>query len=500
MVNTTWSLKESFILRAGAAAGAGLLLITAGCATRPERIAFEDFERLEAAVQEARRGDAASSTSSAESGEPRALLAELPPEPSLEDYVAYALLNNAGLEAAFNQWRAMLERIPQARTLPDPRFNYRYFIENVETRTGPQENMVGLSQTFPWFNELDLKGEMAVEEARTTQARFEQRRLSVTYQVVSAYAEYAYQSAVIDIVRENRDLVKHLEEVARTSFRAGNAESADVIRAQVELGRLEDRLLSAEALELPLRSKLNALLNRPGNASLPAITLPTIHNAEIARDQLEDQLLAANPELRALQHEVARNRAGIDLAKTDRYPDITVGIDYTEVGDSPFSTAPDEGDDILSLGLSVNLPIWVERNEAVVSEALSRFGAATKRRADRQNTLAAELELAVFRYEDAIRQIDLYRNTLLPKAEESLGATLTAFQGDTATFTDLIDAERVLLEFQLQDARAQANQAVRLAEIEMLVGARLAREQPESNTATPHRAETAHKTGEMNTP
>ena len=493
MVRTTWLLKEKFTRRAGALIGAGLMLAAAGCATRSERLAFEAYERLEVAAEEARgRPPVNASPRATEPREKIELLAHLPAEPTLDDYVAYALLNNAGLEAAFNRWRTALEAIPQARTLPDPRFNYRYFIENVETRTGPQENMLGLSQTFPWFGELDLKGEMAVEAARAAQSRFEQQRLSITYQVVSAYAEYAYQSAATEIVRENRDLVKHLEEVARSSFRAGNAESADVIRAQVELGRLEDRLLSAEALESPLRSRLNALLNRPVHAPVPGVVLPTTAPLHVERVELQRRLLAANPELQALQHEIARNRTGIDLAKTDRYPDVTLGVDYTDVGTSPFSNAPDEGDNILSVGVSVNLPIWTEKNNAVVGEALSRFGSATKRRVDRENTLKSELEVALFHYEDAVRKVDLYRNTLLPKAEESLGATLTAFQGDTASFTDLIDAERVLLEFQIQDARAQADQAIRRAQIDMLTGG--------APAAATHNEHPPAQTGEDQTP
>ena len=76
---------------------------------------------------------------------------ELTAESTLEDYLAFAALNNPGLEAAFNRWKAGLERITQVGTLPDPRFNYSYFIREVETRVGPQRHRVGLMQMFPWF-------------------------------------------------------------------------------------------------------------------------------------------------------------------------------------------------------------------------------------------------------------------------------------------------------------------------------------------------------------
>ena len=51
---------------------------------------------------------------------------------TLQDYLSYAALNNAGLKAAFEQWKSSLEQIPQVKALPDPQFTYGYYIEKVE--------------------------------------------------------------------------------------------------------------------------------------------------------------------------------------------------------------------------------------------------------------------------------------------------------------------------------------------------------------------------------
>jgi len=92
-------------------------------------------------------------------------LPELTESSGLSDYLAYAALNNPGLEAAFNRWKAALERVPQVKALPDPRFEYKYFIKEVETRVGPQQHSFGVSQVLPWFGKLDLRGEVAGEAA-----------------------------------------------------------------------------------------------------------------------------------------------------------------------------------------------------------------------------------------------------------------------------------------------------------------------------------------------
>ena len=49
--------------------------------------------------------------------------------------------------------------------LPDPMVTFTQAIRSVETRVGPQDNAVMLSQAFPWFGKLDLKGQMAVKAA-----------------------------------------------------------------------------------------------------------------------------------------------------------------------------------------------------------------------------------------------------------------------------------------------------------------------------------------------
>ena len=69
-------------------------------------------------------------------------------------YLRYASLNNAELKAKFEQWKAALEQIPQAKALSDPKFTYGYFIEEVETRTGPQQQKFGIIQVFPWFGKI----------------------------------------------------------------------------------------------------------------------------------------------------------------------------------------------------------------------------------------------------------------------------------------------------------------------------------------------------------
>jgi len=432
--------------------------ILCGCSSIAERRAFDDMERL-----------SKETGYDAEDRTPD----ELPKDANLNDCLRYAALNNPGLEAAFNRWKAAMERVPQARALPDPRVTYRYFIEHVETRVGPQRQGLGMSQTFPWFGKLGLRADAALEAAGGAREQYETEKWKLFYKVRNVYCEAYYLNRAIAVVRENRELVKHFEKVVRRRYETGAAGHQDVIRTQVELGKLEDRLSTLLDLRNPVAARLNAALNRPVGAE---VAWPT----ELAREELgasDEQVLAwlrqASPELRRLEHEIAKEQRSVELARKDYFPDITLGLDYIDTGHALMPGTPDSGKDPVVAMVSINVPIWYQKYRAAELEARARLRAATLARTEHENKLDSDAKMILYQFRDAERRIGLYRDTLLPKADQSLKATETAFSAGKASFLDLIDAQRVRLEFQLAYERAWTDHAQRLAELEAMVGKNL---------------------------
>jgi outer membrane protein TolC len=388
---------------------------------------------------------------------------------TLTDYLKYAALNNPGLEAAFSRWKAALERATQVTSLPDPRFNYAYYIEEVETRVGPQRQKFGISQTFPWFGKLRLKGDAALETANAEKEKYEKTKLDLFYRVKSVYYEYYYIGRAVAITKEHISLLVNLESVARTRFKTGHAAHTTVIQAQVEFGKLDDRLRTLELLHEPIVAKLNAALNRPSDASLPwPLTIP--HDNPAFTDKEAFVWLAErNPDLNRLDFLAEKEQFAIKLAGKNYYPDITIGLDYVDTDEALMPGTPDSGKDPMIAKASINLPIWYGKYRAAEREARLRHAAVQKERVNTENQLEADLKLALYHFRDAERKIDLYRDTLIPKADESLQVAQLSFQAGKVSFISLIDAERLLLEFQLAYERALADRAKRLAEIEALV-------------------------------
>ena len=420
-----------------------------------------------------------------------AFASTVPDTQNLRSLVDYALANNPEVNVARERHIGALARVPQAMALPEPKLTYRYFVNEVETRVGPQEHGIGLSQTLPWFGKRGLQGDAATEAARAAQERIASIQNTVIAEVANAYYELFYLGQSIEIIRGNRDLVLHLERVARARYGAGAATHADVIRAQVELGIIENRLGSLKDRRAPLFARLNALLNRPTTEifDLPSILIfePVLYT--------DDELLAKvslhNPDLRATSFEIEAAHRQRERANKNYLPDITLGLDYIATGDARMPGVQDSGDDALSATIGFTLPIWRSKYDAGVKEADAILRQQQFKRDQQLNTFHAETVTALFKLRDAQRQIDLYEKALLPKANESLVATQRAYSTGAAPFADTIDAQRMLLNFELSFARAITDHHQARIVLEKLTGQSLTNQSAMNRPV--QREESAHE-------
>jgi outer membrane protein, heavy metal efflux system len=116
------------------------------------------------------------------------------------------------------------------------------------------------------------------------------------------------------------------------------------------------------------------------------------------------------------------------------------------------------------------VPIWRSKYDAGVREMQARFDAAHRQIEGRGNRLETDMKTALYTYRDSHRKVALYGDTLLPLARQTLATTERAYTAGSAGFSDLIDAQRVLLEFALAYERAAADRSQAAARIQALVG------------------------------
>lgn len=387
---------------------------------------------------------------------------------TLQAALEYGEQNNAQLRAVFKQWKGLEQNIVVQRSLPDPTFTYGYYFESVETRVGPQEQSFGLAQRFPAFGKLSAMEAIASEAANAAEQRYHNQKLTLHHSIAQAYAELYYLERNIAITQDRIQLIRDLEKVATTRYKAG-APLAPTMQAQVELGRLEDRIKSLQDMLQPSKARLNALLNRPSNAPLSiGPTLP-YRPIDIAAEQLSESLVHTSPELMELQAHIMQGDSRIKLAKRSRLPDIMLGVTYIDTADASMVVS-DSGKDPVIGTVGITLPIWFGKNRAQIEGAAHQRTAAQLALENRRETLEADIQQTLFQLRDADRKINLYKESLIPKAVQSLEVNRKGYEAGNMEFINLIDAERMLLEFELAHARARADHLIARANLSKLTG------------------------------
>ena len=375
----------------------------------------------------------------------------------LESYLNRALAANPQLDAFEKRYEAAMQRIPQTSALPDPTFQVTHFVESVQTRTGPQENVFMLSQKVPWFGKLSSRKNAASAEAEALWFAYQNQQLMLVGAVSTAFYEYGYTKEALRLTRENLELLRRLEPVVEEKVRSGGEINA-LLRLKVEIGKVDDRLQSLTQKRVAQSAKLRELLALPGSELLPWPEWDPPEPQELDASPLAEELRSSNPELAMLKRKIVSAEARREIARLESYPDISLGINYVQIGDPIVNpTTPGASDDPWGVSVAVNLPIWFKKYDAAKAEALANKHSAESEYDNRQNALQAELIGSVAMLQDANRRLQLYGNELLGLAKQAVENSRTSYEAGRTGILEVIDSERSLLDLQLLYWRAASD-------------------------------------------
>ena len=402
------------------------------------------------------------------------------PEEGLRSYINEALDKNPAVRERLARYRAALERAPQVSTLPDPVFSFTQAIRSVETRVGPQLNSYVLSQAFPWFGTLDLRGKVAMQEALSVFELYRATQQEIVVQVKRAFYDLAYVDAALDITREEQSLLEHYEELAQTRYATGQGLQQAVIKIQAEITRVLNRLNILEQQRASLQARLNTLLDRPAQSPLPSSGTLALPQVTLDLEDLYTLGYQNRQELKAAEQRIEGSERAIDLAKNDNWPDFFVGVGFVNVGNRSDPAGvelppPDNGKNAVSVSAGITIPIWRDKYDAAVREATESLLAERSSYANVRNEMEFSIRDQVFRIETLEEQIRLFESVLIPQAEEALRATEAAYETGQLGVLDLLDSERVLLNVRIVNARYYSDLLNALANLERAIGTRFPR-------------------------
>jgi outer membrane protein TolC len=371
---------------------------------------------------------------------------------SLADAETIALERDPALQAVQSRRDAMEEMAVASGQLPDPMLRTGVMSLPTDTWELGQEPMtqvqVGLSQKFPRGRTRELRSERMREQSAGLGDMLGDQRLRIVLSVREEYLEVLKQQKLAEINAEAIEAFSDLADITQDYYATGRVQQQDVLRASVELAKVEDRATRIAQEEERARARLGAWIgdaaHRPLITEWPQLRPPA------SLDQIHAGL-AEHPRIRALQRQVEAADTGVELADQRYKPEF--GIDVTYGGRGGNGMDGSSRPDLFSIMFMMDLPLFHEnRQDRYRAAALAESSAAAFDRDDIYRRMRSEAGMHQATLERQQQRIGLFEDTLLPDAAFNADAALSAYQAALDSLTTLMRARITEYELQLEYA------------------------------------------------
>jgi outer membrane protein TolC len=357
-----------------------------------------------------------------------------------------------------------------AGQLPDPTMRIglaNYPLESGGFSTeGMTQAQLGFRQAFPPGNTREASTRRFQSLALEMRESADGRSRDVLAAVRQAWLETYYWQQAYAIVDRSRPYFEDLVAVTRDMYSVGRKNQQDLLRAELELSRIEDRLIDINNNHARAVASLSEWLGGAANRPI-AEKLPGWHQVPTL-EVLHGNLLE-HPVVRAADARIETGQASVDLAEEQMKPGwaMDLGYGYRD------GLLPDgrPRSDFISLSVTMDMPFFRKnRQDRKLAAALSGRRAVTASKEELLRRLNSRLDAEYVQWGELSRRIDLYEKQILKLTGDNALASLVAYQSDTADFADVMRAYIDDLNSNLDYTRLQVERAKSYATLANLGG------------------------------
>ena len=396
----------------------------------------------------------------------------------LQDLIEEGINNNPDLLASYQNWQAELAKIPQAGALPDPQLSFNLLNLPVNTFELNQEPMTGkqiaLMQMFPFPGKQGLREDIAKSAADISRDKNLELKNQLIKNIKQTYYDIFFIDQSLETVQKNRGVLQDFIRIAQSKYSVGKGLQQDVLKAQVEFSKLEDKSITLTQKRQAATARLNALLNRPAGTPLGKTIVPEPDSLNLDFAQLQNLAKENRPLLQAWNSMFQQSGKKVSLAKKEYLPDFKLGIAYTQRDKLENGMG---GIDYLSGLFSVDIPLyfWRKQNKKVEE---TRYNQDMVQQSYRnvQNQVYADLDKSLSDVEKNYRLLELYKSGIIPQATQSLNAAIAGYQTNKVDFLTLLNNQLTLFNFELDYYRFLSDYRKGIADLEAATGVNLTRE------------------------
>jgi len=385
---------------------------------------------------------------------------------TLDDLVRELLQRSPAIHAARRSVDAKRALVTAARTLPDPTVSFEtmgnLIPPTLQAGDPSSARVLSVVQEIPFPGKLDLAGQISSVMADAEWWRYEEIRRRLVAELKGAYFDLVLAKKNREVVEKNKSLLEQFAEISGARYRVGQAAQQDVLKAQVEVTRMLDRLAVLEREEETARSRINTLLYRSADTPVQPDADWMEPSFRLTMDQVYERARAGNPEVRKGQKDVDRGELALALARKSHYPDFEVGFSYYNRRDVP---------EMYGLMFKAKVPLYFWRKQRPELEsAASDLVAQRHQYDDSLSTLYFRLKDPYLRIQTDRNLMELYRAAVIPQATLALESSISSYRVGGVDFLSLLSNLSTVLEYEIKYNEVLADCYKALVVLESLTG------------------------------
>jgi outer membrane protein, heavy metal efflux system len=389
---------------------------------------------------------------------------------SLGEVTRLVLENNPAIKEAEHRWRAARERILQTKAWDDPRLagdsRFKRFVD-LPANAMPDQ-IVSIEQLIPITGKNLARARAAAAEALSVFEETRRVQLDVIGKARATYFQLANAYDQLEINSKNLVSLRQIADISRSRYEAGLESAANVIIAETDHSKLLEARRDLERNLSDAQSQLNALMNRDAFAPLSTPGTSTVNYAHLSVSRLRAITLAQRPEVQMARAKIDTEKSKLQLAHRAWIPDPALMVKGQRYNDAAEAISE------LDAGVSFTIP-WVNpgKYSAGVREARANLAAAEQGLDREQKEALRLLRDQLAKVETFHHHVELFRDKLVPQAQQAFEATQLSYESGKATFLDWITAQRNLRDIEAMGREHLAHYQMAVAELEAVIGAEL---------------------------
>jgi cobalt-zinc-cadmium efflux system outer membrane protein len=381
---------------------------------------------------------------------------------TLNTVIELALEHNPTIAGAQGLIRQSRGQQVAAGAYPNPSISGsagRGTIRDPSTGTSILERTVTVEQPLEWQGKRQARQQAADAGVAGAGAAMEETRLNVIAEVKVAFYQLLFAQRDAELATQNLTMVEEVLRTVKVRVAAGEATPFETMKATVEVQKAKKEVARAQNALLVTRARLDMLTAGALGKQFSIQGDFESLQQELDLDALAARALEQHPTLRRLTKLVEQAQFSAILERESRIPNVTVQGTYHR----------EAGDEAVTAGLSVPLPLWYRR-QGEIETALGARHRAEAERLRVQNELTQAITQHVQDVRTANEQIQVFETGLLKQAEQTLRVARVSFQQGAASLLDVLDSQRVYRQILIEYVQARADLSIALARLERAVG------------------------------